>query len=278
MTKLAMVAGQQVEVVTVVGGWTTIINAAGKTEKVRNGKVEPLTTTEVAVSDAIAEQAGHSATDSVAVADDKNHPAPVNSLAAQLLSKGKQAEAAKRVLEKSGEKKEAKVKAAKPTKPNPFNFRECPECGSGELYVGEVVPETGIAIHEDKIIGCHHCDWEVDLVRRNPKLEPKMERYVVGLGHTASGRPTIDRNDYVANKLRGMDVDLVYPYVAAVLAKLEVEFIGNGSKKTHTGQGDLRARYSHLNVGMQRMNMGNLLRGAMTRLGLTELPEVDDEE
>lgn len=34
----------------------------------------------------------------------------------------------------------------------------CPCCGSDELFVGEC-PE-GIVINEDKIIGCHHCDWE----------------------------------------------------------------------------------------------------------------------
>lgn len=37
----------------------------------------------------------------------------------------------------------------------------CPRCGSEELYEGEVI--KGIVKNEDKVGGCHHCDFHWDL-------------------------------------------------------------------------------------------------------------------
>ena len=70
--------------------------------------------------------------------------------------------------------------------------------------------------------------------------------YVRGLATTASGNPTVDNNDDVAGKLRGMAIEGVY-----ALAAIELGI----------AQEVLRTKYEHLNVGMQRMNLGNRIRG-----------------
>lgn len=56
---------------------------------------------------------------------------------------------------------------------------------------------------------------------------------------------SVDNGDDVAAKLRGMDLVRVYAYAAGVLNE-SVE--------------GLKARYEHLNPGMQRMNLGNRVR------------------
>lgn len=44
---------------------------------------------------------------------------------------------------------------------NPMDFTVCPECGSTELYSGR--NKDGLVFDEDKVIGCHHCDWEYEV-------------------------------------------------------------------------------------------------------------------
>lgn len=74
-----------------------------------------------------------------------------------------------------------------------------------------------------------------------------MTKYFVSDVKTASGRRTIDTNDEVAQALRGLPIDEVYTMVAEARG-VTVE--------------SLKAKYQHLNVGMQRMNLGNQMRGA----------------
>lgn len=64
---------------------------------------------------------------------------------------------------------------------------------------------------------------------------------------SASGNASLDNGDEVAKKLRGAELDDVYK-AAAKLLKEPVPA--------------LKARYKHLNPGMQRMNLGNRMRGA----------------
>lgn len=64
---------------------------------------------------------------------------------------------------------------------------------------------------------------------------------------TASGRKAVDTADAVAKKLRGCDLSEAY--------KLASEVTGEA-------QTALRRKYEHLNPGMQRMNLGNRIRGA----------------
>ncbi len=61
----------------------------------------------------------------------------------------------------------------------------------------------------------------------------------------ASGHTSYDNGDDVATKLRGKTLDEVYAHAAKTLKEPEK---------------DLRAKYKHLNPGMQRMSLGNRMR------------------
>lgn len=302
----AIVEGKLVEVTLVNGGWTTYVDHNGATRKIRNSKVDCDAAT-VAAMEALAEAGYGPAEETLKMASDKNHPVmdldatfkcdrcdteflsqealdehiaehdkpkPRSSMVMLVAGGAKSAE----VLERRAAAKEQKrieenTKKPRITRANLLTIECCPECGSKEIYFGHA--PQGMVINEDTVAGCHDCDWEVDFTDKEAKVVPDMTRYTVGKGTTVTGRKTIDIDDYVADRLRGMDLEDIYRYVADVLAELNVEFIGTGSKKMHCGLMDLQARYSHLNVGMQRMNLGNLLRGTMRRLALETLPEVE---
>lgn len=66
---------------------------------------------------------------------------------------------------------------------------------------------------------------------------------------SAGGNSSLDNGDTLAKKLRGLDIEGVYKEAARVLGRDETAA--------------LRKRYSKLNVGMQRMNMGNRMRAAL---------------
>lgn len=68
--------------------------------------------------------------------------------------------------------------------------------------------------------------------------------------YSASGNHTLDCGDPVAEKLRGKSLDEVFEIAAEVL----------GESVTA-----LRTKYSHLNAGMIRMNLGNRMRGALRK-------------
>lgn len=65
-----------------------------------------------------------------------------------------------------------------------------------------------------------------------------------------AGRIKIDNGDATATSLREKTLDEVYKLAA---------------KETREALGALRERYQHLNAGMQRMNLGNKIRGAQAR-------------
>lgn len=87
------------------------------------------------------------------------------------------------------------------------------------------------------------------------RLNPDHNRYVRGLASTASGRDSYDIADEVANSLRAKTIDEVFEAVADQLTKL-----GEA-----TAPEALKARWEGKNPGMQRMNAGNVLRGAIRR-------------
>jgi len=68
---------------------------------------------------------------------------------------------------------------------------------------------------------------------------------------TASGRKVVDNNDQIANSLRGLWIDDLYPAVAKILDVPVAE---------------LKAKYSHLNNGQQSMNLRNRVRGHFRRM------------
>lgn len=65
---------------------------------------------------------------------------------------------------------------------------------------------------------------------------------------SAEGNSSLDCGDPVAEKLRGKPLDDIY---------------GQAAKTLGESERSLRKRYSHLNAGMQRMNLGNRLRAAV---------------
>lgn len=78
-------------------------------------------------------------------------------------------------------------------------------------------------------------DHRVDLTHYKPVI-------------SAGGNSSLDNGDEVAKMLRGKELAEVYKVVA---------------KKTGESIRQLQINYKHLNVGMQRMNLGNKLRAAL---------------
>ena len=103
------------------------------------------------------------------------------------------------------------------------------------------------------------------------RLHPDMDKYIIGMGETPSGRSTVDIDDEVATNLRGMNLDELYNYVCNQLDTLDEKArfskaMTASFKKSAIGCAMfLEERYADLNPGMQRMNLGNLLRGAIKR-------------
>ncbi len=64
---------------------------------------------------------------------------------------------------------------------------------------------------------------------------------------SVSGHATMDNGDELAVELRGAELDKVYQIASKVLGETQTA---------------LKARYEHLNPGMQRMNLGNRIRAA----------------
>ena len=75
---------------------------------------------------------------------------------------------------------------------------------------------------------------------------PQYQGYKVEIGGRV--RRSMDKGDSVAQQLRGMTYDEVYKFA---------------SKIVNASVSDLRSRFDHLNPGMQRMNLGNMIRKAM---------------
>lgn len=82
---------------------------------------------------------------------------------------------------------------------------------------------------------------------KSGKLTYLREAYTKHDTRTASGRKAFDTNDKVAAQLRGLSLDEAYAAAAVWCDVPEKE---------------LRAKYAHLNPGMQRMNLGNKMRAA----------------
>lgn len=76
-----------------------------------------------------------------------------------------------------------------------------------------------------------------------PKVKINRERYTAT--KTATGAKSLNNGDEVAKILDGLHVDELF--------KIGIEILGE----------DFAPKYAKLNVGMQRMNMGNRLRAAV---------------
>lgn len=82
--------------------------------------------------------------------------------------------------------------------------------------------------------------------KKTPLVNINRDRYVTT--RTASGGKSLSNGDEIANALQGIAVDDLY----VICDKLVPE-------------NDYQKKYSKLNVGMQRMNLGNRLRGFVTK-------------
>jgi hypothetical protein len=81
------------------------------------------------------------------------------------------------------------------------------------------------------------------------EIKPNLEKYVDGV--SASGKKTKNCGDPIAAAVDGFTVE---------------EIRAVASKMTDVTQKDLEAKYAHLNVGMQIMNLRNRIRGAVNAL------------
>jgi len=75
---------------------------------------------------------------------------------------------------------------------------------------------------------------------------------------SATGNKTLDSGDALAVELRGLELDDVYARAAKDLGVTETS---------------LRAQYKALNPGMQRMNLGNRIRGAQRKRAIVNDPK-----
>ncbi len=80
------------------------------------------------------------------------------------------------------------------------------------------------------------------------KIEVKINREKYVPARTASGSKSLSNGDGVATLLQGLSVAILFEI----------------ADKTHK-ENDFRERYGKLNAGMQRMNLGNRLRGWVSK-------------
>lgn len=99
------------------------------------------------------------------------------------------------------------------------------------------------------------------------QLKPDLAHYVTHTVKTACGRKSLDIADEAADILRGQDITDCYFIVAKhIVRQGERTFGPNGDEETrliNETEAELKTKYSHLNPGMVRMNLGNRLRKAM---------------
>jgi hypothetical protein len=81
------------------------------------------------------------------------------------------------------------------------------------------------------------------------RIKPKLENYTNGV--SGSGKRTKNCGDDIAQALDGFTLEEVQK-VASQMRDIPVK--------------DLSEKYAHLNIGQQRMNLGNLIRGAVAKL------------
>jgi hypothetical protein len=80
-------------------------------------------------------------------------------------------------------------------------------------------------------------------------IRPNLENYVTA--RSASGSKSQHNGDPVAQALQGATLEEVFSLTAEVL---------------ETTVAEVKAKYGHLNIGQQRMNCGNRIRGIVNKL------------
>lgn len=100
------------------------------------------------------------------------------------------------------------------------------------------------------------------VVTHDSLVQPDYSRYVKHDIKSPSGRKALDINDKVADLLRGHDISDCHYIVAKNMAAVKGE-----TRTADEIEKELVKQYQHLNVGMQRMNLGNRLRKILGTYG-----------
>lgn len=79
----------------------------------------------------------------------------------------------------------------------------------------------------------------------------KVDRNKYVSARSASGAKSLNNGDEVAIALAGLAIETLYKVADSICGDAAKEF---------------RTKYAKLNVGMQRMNLGNRIRGAITKM------------
>ena len=83
--------------------------------------------------------------------------------------------------------------------------------------------------------------------KETPSTTLNVDRDKYESTRSASGAKSLSNGDIVAKGLEGLELDEVFTVATDYLQP----------------ETDLEAKYKHLNIGMQRMNLGNIIRGHM---------------
>jgi len=185
-TAIITATGQQVEIVAVNGGWTTVqtMDADTREMKVRNGAL--------------------------------SQHATLSGMTAELVAKKAEQARVVRTYNADGTGPVAAAKAAK-------------------AAIAKATARAKMDIAERK-------NGKVD-----PLYLPQYTTYTTAMADGSKKR-SIDKGDSVAVALRALTLDGVYAKASAA---------------TGLSQVGLRDRFAHLNPGMQRMNLGNMIRKAL---------------
>lgn len=139
---------------------------------------------------------------------------------------------------------------------------KCPKCHESHRFDAFKVKSRGG-------IKCPTCGFWLHV-----RLFPDLSRYVRGLGITPSGNNTLDIADATADLLRSLALEDLYDVTSRHLEGCGREAMSKGFLKEfgkdrefnqHELYTFLSDRYWERNPGMQRMNLGNLLRAAQKR-------------
>lgn len=109
---------------------------------------------------------------------------------------------------------------------------------------------------------------EVPAKTENKEPLVKVQRDQYQKGKTASGGASLNNGDVVAVGLQGLTLEELYQ----VADQFEVAKPAKGDKPAE----DLEKKYAHLNPGMQRMNLGNRIRGKISQVDKANAKAITD--
>lgn len=137
----------------------------------------------------------------------------------------------------------------------------CSECG--HKWVANIMTDKVLNVR------CPECGaWN------NVRLNPDLDHYIRGLDTTAGGHSTLDIGDASADLLRGYSPSEMFSVAGSFIFNCGQEFLSKALTKElkdvawnpEALASYFAKKYVRLNNGMQRMNMGNIVRGMYKRM------------